>query len=222
MLLSPGLVESKMKNIPTRCPWSVVIIVVGFVTLPIPVVANLDDPLNKPAVWNLLKRDPTDPALWASYMGKPWVCMNYAEKQQVEQWREKMRKLSEEYLLSSGEKADQQAWKEESVAVEKELRNKSIEAAAAEQIALIKQYEKALLSQGSQSLDELKSNISSNFILIEDMYKERFTQAGGSYQYYKTVHPNDTYSKVKWIEEMGAQLNTLKKEKINGIKEELN
>lgn len=82
-----------------------------------------------------------------------------------------------------------------------------------EEDALIKKYTKKEYLPQSNYLRKMMSNISKNFMLIEDYFDDEFEKAGGSYIFYEEKHPKGDLNRVLWIELQENELIKLKRNK---------
>jgi hypothetical protein len=72
----------------------------------------------------------------------------------------------------------------------------------------------AIIMEEPQEIEELKVNITTNFIILEDKFKEVFESLGMTYRYYHEVHPEGDYSELKWIEEQELRIKLVKKQQV--------
>ena len=148
-----------------------------------PAVAGqtVNDPLKKPTIWKRLVDDPKNDNLWQSYFGKDL------------------------FELTSDESRNYKKWKSDLVIAK---RNKE----QAETNKLLDKYKSGdSYVAKSPYLQKLMSNISKNFMLIEDYFDEEFDRYGASYEFYEDKYPKGEYNKVQWIEEHEKKLITLSK-----------
>ncbi|MGB0523255.1 MAG: hypothetical protein ACPGJS_09860 [Flammeovirgaceae bacterium] len=82
----------------------------------------------------------------------------------------------------------------------------------AEERALIKKYTSKNYLPQSAYLRKMMSNISKNFMLIEDYFDEEFAKVGGSYTFYEEKHPKGDFNRVLWIELQENELIKLRKQ----------
>lgn len=162
------------------------------------------DPLKKPELWSRLKDNPADMELWASYVGKKWATMSPAEQQRTMQWKQQLMLQiisdKEAIITSVGRKID-----------EKQVRLSELENKQLAQVSEV-------IATDREELRELKANINENFVILEDLYSQIFSELGAEYKYYLEAHPNDAYSKVRWVEEQEAKIKLLKEAKIKQLK----
>lgn len=168
----------------------------------------VNDPLKKPVLWNKLKEDPSSSKLWAEYLGKPWNSMNKAEKEQVSIWRQELllQKISEREVVITSEREDENKPEKEKVMRTEEMRAEEIKNA------------ESLIMQERDEITELKTNISENFVILEDLYRDAFSEFDVEYVSYDETHPNGTYPLPKWIEEQEAKLKKLKRKKLEELR----
>ena len=167
----------------------------------------IDDPLKKPAQWEKVRQNPTDLEAWANYYGKKWTLMTPTEQQQVMEWK---------HQLILQDIADKEAivTSAENPTANKSLTSSEIPVKAVQDM-------EAFIREDKKGLDELRSNIHENFVILEDMYRDIFKELGVTYIPYEQKHPKGDYSRVKWIEEHEAQIKILKENKIKQLRTQL-
>lgn len=185
-----------------------------------PAMAQTNDPLQKPKVWERLQTAPLDSAIWASYLGKPWICMTASEKEVIRGWRDFLKSniATPQTTAKSNKPSDNDAafWEIDKLKREVASSKKGLELEASQK-AYVNQLEEMLVQEPS-NLKSLKENIGANFIIIEDVLQEEFAQLGVEYTFYDSVHPDGKYSQEKWVQEKGAQLIQLKKLQVERMK----
>jgi hypothetical protein len=167
----------------------------------------IDDPLKKPAQWEKVRQNPADLETWANYYGKKWILMSPAEQQQVMEWKH-------QFILQ--DIADKEA-----IVTSSENPTTNEVRASSELPARAIQDMEAFMREEKKGLNELRSNIHENFVILEDMYKDIFKELGVTYIAYEKKHPKGDYSRVKWIEEQEAQIKILKENKIKQVRNQL-
>lgn len=179
------------------------------------------DPLSKPTVWQKLTHSPSDSSLWSLYIGKPWVCMTYSEKEKISQWIEMLRKevkATQKETNIDPENVDD-FW-----GTNKQAEAQVAQAAAQKEKKEIMDYlyqlEQVMVEEPS-FLVELKTNIGQNFIIIEDTYREEFMALGIEYKDYNSSHPNDNFPKERWVAEKGKELQAMKRKEFEKIKSQM-
>ena len=60
------------------------------------------------------------------------------------------------------------------------------------------------------------------FVILEDIYKDIFTEQGIDFENYTVVHPDGKYSQIKWIEELDGKLRKAKETKLKELKKKYN
>ena len=146
---------------------------------------NIDDPLKKPEIWEKLKVNPYNDALWTAYFNEDLFTLT-----------------KEQYI-------DFNAWKVYLVDLQSQENEKK-------ELELLKRREEYLANRYSykklteSDFEELVQNVSKNFPIIEQYFKEQFEALGEKYQFYVDVHPEKEYNHTRWVEENEAKLMNLK------------
>ena len=148
------------------------------------------DPLKKPEIWKKLTIDPKNDGLWKAYFGKDLFELDKEEGSNYREWKGE---------LVHTLKAKQEAAREK----------------------LLAKYrtEKSYVAQ-SPYLQKLMSNISSNFMLIEDFFSEEFSRVGAEYTFYEDKYPKGDFNKIEWIEQNEKKLIELTTDKKDKKEEE--
>lgn len=169
----------------------------------------IDDPLKKPAQWEKVRKNPTDIETWANYYGKKWILMTPAEQQQIMEWKHQLilQDIADKEAIVTS--AENPAAASPQVSSSTELPAKAL------------QDVEAFIREEKKGLNELRSNIHENFVILEDMYRDIFKELGVTYIDYEKKHPKGDYSRVKWIEEQEAQIKILKENKIKQMRNQL-
>ncbi len=169
----------------------------------------IDDPKKKPAIWAKLKENPTSSETWYEYMGKKWTEMSLPEQEQVSIMRQELllRKLTEgdEHKSETGEAVASTS----GTTVPKKLDStKATEMANIEALFLAEESE----------ITDLKTNISENFVILEDKYRELFAEYGQTYKPYDEAHPDGKRVLSDWIDEQEKKLKELKRKQLDEFK----
>ena len=184
-------------------------------------VDDNSDPLSKPTVWQKLTQSPSDSSLWSLYVGKPWVCMTYDEKENIGKWKDLLRK---EVKSTQKDKTIDPNSVDEFWGTSKEAEQQVAQAAAAKERKEIMDYlyqlEQVMVQEPS-FLTELKTNVGQNFVIIEDTYREEFMALGIEYKDYKSTYPNGGFPKQRWVAERGKELQSLKRKEFEKIKSQM-
>jgi hypothetical protein len=186
----------------------------------------IEDPLKKPAVWSKLLDKPTDSTLWVQYLGKTWEAMSNSEREKVNNWKQELmlRSLASNEAVvgfvitedaSDGFFIDEAAFREFERQIEAA---KNSSARATISFADIQGLEAVVMPE-REGMAELKQNIAENFVIIEDLYKEIYEEQGLTYTYYKDKHPDGKYNQVKWIEDIEADLRSIKERQLKKLRE---
>ncbi|NME67662.1 hypothetical protein [Flammeovirga aprica] len=203
-------------------------LLLAFTTLSVNAYAN--DPLNKPKVWSLLQETPTDMSLWAAYVGKSWVCMNIAEKENIKSWKQMLGSSAplaqnEQHMRISAEQqkqletevhaADDAFWEGE------ELQEQVTANEILQERQELKQHFEEMeqkMVQTPSAITQLSRNLRENFILIDDEFRMEFESLGLEYTGYWDKYPEGKYSPEKWVHERNIELKNLKKQQFEKIK----
>ncbi|MBT33987.1 MAG: hypothetical protein CMO01_30360 [Thalassobius sp.] len=145
----------------------------------------LIDPLKKPEVWEKLKINPYNDALWTAYFNEDLFTLT-----------------KEQYI-------EYNTWKAQLVEqLSKENEKKELELLKRREEYLANRYSYKKLTESD--FEELSQNVSKNFPIIEQYFKEQFEALGESYQSYAEAHPEKEYNHTKWVEENEEKLMNLK------------
>ena len=185
----------------------------------------VSDPLKKPHLWEKLRANPNDSTLWVNYMGKRWGAMTAREKARVAQWKQELYIQSiadQESIIGKHETAGPKferatdAFAGQAPGVV-EVRPKNIlTEMEAKQLAGVE----AIIMQEREDVKQLKNNISENFVILEDTYRDIFAEFGVNYRYYREVHPDGKYSEQKWIEEQETLIRLHKVQKVKELRQQ--
>lgn len=147
---------------------------------------SINDPLEKPTVWEQLEQNPYNDALWTTY------------------FEEDLFSLTKEQYINYN------AWKAYLV----DLQSKKIEESKLALLKRREEYlanrykHKRKLTESD--FDELVQNVSKNFPIIEQYFFEQFEALGEKYETYADVHPEKKYNHTKWVEENEEKLMNLR------------
>jgi hypothetical protein len=147
--------------------------------------AKVQDPLSKPQIWKTLLERPEDDALWSSYLGEDLFSLDKARYQQYTAWKAQ---LIEEKKLEEEKKELELVKKRQEYMEKRSGRNYS-----------------------ERDYQELLQNVFKNFSIIEQYFADQFKLHGQQYTWYQQVHPDEKYSKTKWVEEQEQKLTILRK-----------
>lgn len=185
-----------------------------FLTLSFSVEAQdfQEDPLNHPQIWERLLDAPSDFTIWNEYMGKEWGEMSQLEKTEVIAWRK--------HLLAgktfSPKHHQVQGLPEHHIEEVEAISEKVIKVQQLN-VSEIRALEAIMLDE-EQEMGQLTTNISSNFIVIEDLYTEIYQELGKTYVFYNETHPDGKYSKTSWVEEQESNVKMIKKERYKALR----
>ncbi|WP_448517835.1 hypothetical protein [Rhodoflexus sp.] len=170
----------------------------------------IDDPLKKPAQWTKVRQNPDDLETWCNYYGKKWVLMSQTEQQQILEWKHQLllQDIADKEAIITSASANTST-----VSAAKLPASSDLPRAIADMEGMIREEHKGL--------NELRSNVHENFVILEDMYRDIFKELGVTYIPYEKRYPNGDYSRIKWIEEQEAQIKMLKENKIRQVKSSL-
>lgn len=186
----------------------------------------VEDPLKKPDLWKKLLEKPTDSAIWVAYYGKDWGAMSQDDLAKVNTWKQELmlRKLADNEAIigisikegsEEGFFIDEAAFNEFEEQIETIKNDNSIETFIT--VAEIAGIEAIIMAQSSE-MYELKSNISQNFVIIQDFYEEVFKEYGIEYVRYEKKHPEGDENQVEWVREHDKKLKKLKEDRFKDIK----
>jgi hypothetical protein len=184
----------------------------------------VEDPLKKTEVWKQLKANPIDTKLWSDYFGKSLSELSPKEKQQFSEWKQELmlRHLADNEAVvgfvvdienSDDVFIDEDAYSEIEKRIQEALKNGEMSVSLADFTGL-----EAMIMLESNSVKELKRNILQNFVILEDLYNDRFEEYSAKYTYYNEEHPDGKYDFIKWIDEQDAKLHDLKMVEVNQLK----
>ena len=169
--------------------------------------AELNDPLKKPEIWAKLKTSPADAKLWEAYTGKKWEDMNKSEQERVAIWRQDLMLrgiMEHEIVITSDEKMVTEDERAIDDIKSSELKNAEM-----------------LIMQEQEEITELKSNISENFVILEDLYKDLFAEFGMEYKTYAETHPDGKFPLTQWIHEHDEKVKAVKKSKVDELRNQI-
>jgi hypothetical protein len=171
-----------------------------------------EDPLKHPEIWAKLLKTPSDFTLWNEYIGREWGEMSKEEKTEVIAWRR--------HLLAGKtftKKETQITGIPEEHIEETEVITQEVIKVEQLNVREIKALE-AIMLEEEQEMTQLTGNISSNFIMIEDLYDEIFKELGHTYIFYDEKHPKGKYSKTSWVEEQEKNVKKIKKKRYRSLR----
>ena len=179
------------------------------------------DPLKKPSIWQQLETSPDNNSLWEKYYGKSLAQMSTSEKTQMQGLQTYLMKLESiaqarlvaDNKLSSGGISD---WNE----ADPQLQQARIEYKTEQeaQKAAYHSHLETFIFQEPATLTSLKSNISENFLLIEEFYDNEFPKYGLKYIPYTDAYPEKKYPLEHWVKDQDAKLLVAKKERYEQLK----
>jgi len=189
----------------------------------------VEDPLGKPSIWQQLTENPTDSTLWTNYYGKPFSAMNTQEAEKVNNWKQELmlRKLASNDAVIGfviTDEIDEGFFIDEAAFREFESQIQSAKASGQAATITFKDIQglEAIIMPEWEGMADLKKNVAENFVILEDMYKDIFTEQGIDFQNYTLAHPDGKYSQVKWIEELDGKLRKAKENQLKEIKKKYN
>jgi len=189
----------------------------------------IKDPMGKSSLWQQLTENPTDSTLWANYYGKPWSSMNQKEAEKVNGWKQELmlRKLASNDAVIGfviTDEIDEGFFIDEAAFREFEAQIQSAKASGQATTITFKDVQglEAIIMPEWEGMADLKQNIAENFVILEDMYKDIFTEQGIEFQNYTAAHPDGKYSQVKWIEELDGKLRRAKENQLKELKKKYN
>lgn len=189
----------------------------------------IEDPMENSAIWQKLTETPTDSTLWENYYGKAWSAMNKKEAEKVNGWKQELmlRKLvSNDAVIGFviTDEIDEGFFIDEAAFREFEAQIQSAKASGQAITITFKDIQglEAVVMPEWEGMTDLKQNISENFVILEDMYKDIFTEQGIDFENYTVAHPDGKYSQIKWIEELDGKLRKAKETKLKELKKKYN
>lgn len=173
--------------------------------------AQKSDPYRKPEIWAKLLKDPNNRLLWTKYMKKRWSLMTKKDKADIEAMKQILyiESIADEESIIGVQKKSKSDEVFKAIALPKtkpDLQPNQVTTAEAKQLAHVE----AIILEKPNEIEELKINITSNFVILEDKFKEVFADLGETYRYYHEVHPEGDYSELKWIEEQETKIKLIK------------
>ncbi len=174
--------------------------------------AQKSDPYGKPAMWEKLKKDPNNRTLWGKYLSKKWTKLSKKDKADVEAMKQLLyiEAIAEEESIIGTQlrkKADEVFKDSPLPKLAPDHKPNELTSVEAKQLAHVE----AIILEEPSEIEELKVNITTNFIILEDKFKEVFETLGENYRYYYEVHPEGDYSELHWIEEQELKIKLIKK-----------
>ena len=171
-----------------------------------------EDPLNHPQVWAKLLKTPSDFTLWNDYIGKEWGEMSKVEKTEVIAWRRHLlagKTFTKKETQITG--MPEEHLEETEVIIQEVIK---VEQLNAQEIRALE----AIMLEEEHEMTQLTTNISSNFIVIEDLYDEIFKELGHNYVFYSEKHPKGNYSKTSWVEEQEKNVKKIKNKRYHALR----
>ncbi len=189
----------------------------------------VEDPMGKSSIWQQLTENPTDSTLWANYYGKPWESMNKQEAEKVNGWKQELmlRKLASNDAVIGfviTDEIDEGFFIDEAAFREFEAQIQTAKASGQAATITFKDIQglEAIIMPEWEGMADLKQNVAENFVILEDMYKDIFTEQGIEFENYTAAHPDGKYSQVKWIEELDGKLRKAKENQLKELKKKYN
>ncbi len=165
------------------------------------------DPMGKPDVWKKLKDNPNNQALWEDYLGKQIQNFTEEDNDKVATWQGQLMVLQAQYaevVVTSKANTD--------AADEDILRDM--------QIGDWENLEKIVMGTGSE-IENIRQNIETNFILLEDLYEQSFEEQGLKYVFYDVTYPEGKYSKIAWVEAQEEKLREAKEKELQVLRKQV-
>ena len=185
-------------------------------------LAQKSDPYGNPTVWEKLKKDPNNRQLWSKYMKKKWSEMSAKDKRDVEAMKQQLyiEAIAEEESIiglqeKKAPKASEVAFK--GVAAPKTKPDRKKGETSGNEVKQLAHVEAIIMEQPVE-IEDLKSSVATNFVILEDKFRETFEALGETYRYYHEVHPDGDYSELKWIEEKETQIRLLKQRRVEALR----
>lgn len=143
------------------------------------------DPLKKPFIWKQLKSNPSNEALWIAYFGKDLFDFSDKEYENFTAWKNQLIKERDRDI--------------------KPIKNKT-------EVVKRKYYEQVYGKIKDPYYQNLITNISSNFLMIEEYFYEQFSFYNNDYTFYSDKYPKGKYDKEQWISEQEKMLEKIRSE----------
>ncbi len=183
--------------------------------------AQKSDPYRRPEIWAKLLKDPNNKLLWTKYMKKRWSLMSKKDKADVEAMKQILyieAIADEESIIGVQQKSksDELFAKIPVPKTQPDLKPNQLTTDEAKQLVHVE----AIILEKPAEIEELKINITTNFVILEDKLKEVFADLGETYRYYQEVHPEGDYSELKWIEEQETKIKLLKEKQAADFKKQ--
>lgn len=185
-------------------------------------LAQKSDPYANPTVWEKLKKDPNNRQLWSKYMKKKWSQMSAKDKKDIEAMKQQLyiEAIAEEESIiglqeKKAPKASDVAFK--GVPPPKLKADRKKGEITGEEVKQLGHVEAIIMEQPSE-IEDLKASVATNFVILEDKFRDTFEALGETYRYYHEVHPDGDYSELKWIEEKETQIRLLKQRKVEALR----
>ncbi|WP_338764417.1 hypothetical protein WAF17_21750 [Bernardetia sp. ABR2-2B] len=189
----------------------------------------VEDPMGNSAIWQKLTENPTDSTLWENYYGKSWSAMNKKEASKVNSWKQELmlRKLASNDAVIGfviTDEIDEGFFIDEAAFREFEAQIQTAKASGQAATITFKDVQglEAIIMPEWEGMADLKQNIAENFVILEDMYKDIFSEQGIEFQNYDAVHPDGKYNQIKWIEELDGKLRKAKEKQLSELKKKYN
>lgn len=147
-------------------------------------IAEIEDPFSKPELWAKLNTSPQDDYLWKMYFGKDLFDLTTEQYKMYESLRN--------HLIAKEEKKNEAMMQK----IYQERNNITSEGAI---VSL----------RDDVNYQELVSNVSKNFALIEAFFTQKFEQIGSEYVSYYEMYPNSDYNHTQWVDEHESRLEEL-------------
>jgi len=147
---------------------------------------QIKDPLEQPAIWNQLRMDPHNDDLWSLYFKQDLFVLSKEDYLNYNKWKS--------YLVNRKQS---------------EIEQRELELMRKREEYFEKRYSH---KEKKTDLEHLTQNIQKNFAIIEQYFEEQFDLMGEIYEPYYSVHKDQKYSKIKWVEEHETLLRELQEE----------
>ena len=227
-LFSSSLITGSVRST-KKIFFLIIFFIVGLATTALAQDDFVEDPMGNSAIWQQLTENPTDSVLWANYYGKPFSAMNTKEAEKVNGWKQELmlRKLASNDAVIGfviTDEIDEGFFIDEAAFREFELQIQAAKASGQTTTITFKDIQglEAIIMPEWEGMADLKQNVAENFVILEDMYKDIFTEQGIDFQDYTATHPDGKYSQVKWIEELDGKLRKAKEQQLKEIKKKFN
>jgi len=150
---------------------------------PLYLCAQDKDPLDKPLIWKQLQANPSNEALWMAYFGKDLFDLSDEEYENFTDWKNNLIQARESFNNHEVKK----------VLVKKQ-----------------EYYKNVYGNIKDPYYQNLISNITSNFLMIEEYFQEQYDFYNVEYIFYSKKYPKGDFDREQWISEQEKKLEHMR------------